>query len=178
MNRLLAKLFPVTDEKLFKILGRKVFLRNGVGWGWISGPDLYDNAYLELGFGRVRSGYGDWGGGFDHATACPLKITIDKEFVIRNITTESFYNSRESQKIELMAKKLMKKLPVGSKLIIKDKVLLSTLVAIFDMLPIKVSISCDILDGDHHLKYITEAAETKQGTFYERNVRDSNYKKK
>lgn len=177
MNKLLAKLFPFSDEKLFRIFGRKVFLRNGVGWGWISDPDLYDNAYMELGFGRVRSGYGDWGGGFDHATACPLKITIDKEFIIRAVATESFYNSRESQKVELIAKKHIKKLPIGSRFICKDKELLYALSTIFRMLPVKVSISCDILDGDHHLKYITEAAETKQGSFYERNVRDSNYKK-
>ena len=68
-----------TDIVLFKELGKSSYIRNGIGYGFISDEYLYDNCFIEIGIGRVKSGCGDWGGGFDTATDSPLKIVIDKK---------------------------------------------------------------------------------------------------
>ena len=160
-------LFKLNDIKIFKELGRKVYLRNGVGYGFISEDYLYDNGFLEIGFGRVTSGYGDWGGGFDKATTCPLKITIDKEYIIQKLETDSFYNSDNSHRVEKKAIKLMKRLKVGRKLIIKDEEFKKGIDSIFAVIPCKHHIGWELFDFPHMVKYYTNVEE--QGEYSFRN---------
>lgn len=149
-------IFKLNDIKIFKKLGRKVYIRNGVGFGFISDKYLYDNCFLEIGIGRTRSGYGDWGGGFDTATTCPLKITIDKNYIIQKHETDSFYNSESSQEVEKIAEKLIKKLKIRTKFIIKDKELKNGIDSIFEVLPSKRHIGWDVFHSPHMLKYFIE----------------------
>ena len=152
-------LFPLTDKKIFGKLGKKLFIRNGVGYNFISEEYLYDNCFLELGFGRTRSGRGDWGGGADYATTCPLKIIIDKNFIIQKIETDSFYNSDASQEVEKIAKKLVKKLKIGSKLILKDSDVINHVSKILEYLPCKNHIGHDVGESPHMLEYFTDPKE-------------------
>lgn len=149
-------LFKTTDKKIFSKLGKKSYIRNGIGYGFISDDYLYDNCLLEIGFGRVTSGRGDWGGGAEYASDSPLKITIDKEFVIKKVDTASFYNSRSSQKIESIAKKIAKKLKVGSKLPLTDIQFKSDVKKILDFLPCKAHIGWDVFEHPHMIEHYLE----------------------
>ena len=162
---MIINLFKLTDKKILKVLGRKAYLRNGVGYGFVSDEYLYDNGFLEIGFGRTESGYGDWGGGFDRATTCPLKITIDRNYIIHKMETSSFYNSKESEKVELKAIKLMKKLKVGSKFKIDDTELKSSIDAVFSIIPCKHHIGWDIFDSPHMKNHFTNMQENRQYGF-------------
>ena len=128
-------LFRTTDETLFKKLGYKVNIRNGVGFGFISSPELYHKGYLEIGIGLVYSGYGDWGGGFDHTCDSAVKVVIDRDYNIISSRTESFYNNEDSKRVEKMASKLIKKL--GKKFIVKNKLLKRVIDTIFTVIPCK-----------------------------------------
>lgn len=140
----MLKLFrrSVTDEVIFKQLGGMAYIRNGVGFGFISDQELYDNRWLEVGFGRTTSGYGDWGGGFSQATTSPLKLVIDRDFNIIKSSTDSFYNSPESKRVEQIAEKLRKRL--GKRLLIKNSILHKCVISIFGVLPTKNHIGLDI----------------------------------
>lgn len=135
------KLFDrrVTDEVLFKKLGPKFYIRNGVGYGFVSDNFLYDNCYLEIGFGRIYSGYGDWGGGFDRASDSAIKMIIDKDLkIIKSLV--SYYTGCNS-KTYLTSKDLHQRLK--SHLIIKTPDLNEILTHIFSKLPVKKHIGLD-----------------------------------
>jgi len=158
-------LFKLNDIKIFKVLGRRVYLRNGVGYGFISDEYLYDNAFLEIGIGRVTSGSGDWGGGFDKTSTSPLKITIDRDYIIQKVETDSFYNSVNSKIVEKRAIKLMKKLRAGKKLVVKDSELKKGIDSIFDVLPCKHHIGWELFDHPHMVEHYTNAEECGEYSF-------------
>jgi len=145
----------LSDIQISKKLGDNIYIRNGVGFGFISDEELYDNCWLELGFGEIMSGYGDWGFGVSYTTDTPLKITIDKNYVIQKISTSSFYNSDKSQMIEEDAKKLINKIKVGDKLNIKREDLSKALNIIFNILPVKNYIGHTV-SRTHMLKHYKE----------------------
>lgn len=152
-------LFKFTDKKIYKQLGNVAYITNGVGYGFISDAELYNNGHIEIGIGRTTSGYGDWGGGFDKATTSPLKIVIDKDYNIIRTETDSFYNSMESKRVELIAKKIQKRL--DKKFIVEQELMRECIDKIFSVIPIKRHIGLDInLDDVSHtrnmLKYFTE----------------------
>lgn len=147
-------MFGITDKKLFKLIGEQVYIRNGMGFGFISDEWLVVNKYLEVGFGRVRSGRGDWGGGFNSATDSPLKITIDKDFVIQKVETASFYNSRASIKKEnYIKKKILKKIKVGKKLKIKDSLMVESFQKLFGAIPADKHMGIDLFESPHMVDY-------------------------
>lgn len=148
----------MTDEKICKRLGNIAYIRNGMGYGFISDKFLYDNGYLEVGLGRVTSGRGDWGGGFEYAADSPLKIVIDKHYNIIKTETASFYNSRKSEAVEREAKKLIKWL--GNKFIVKKPLLRECIDTLFASMPTERHIGLDVnLNSEVHtrnmLRYFT-----------------------
>lgn len=159
----LAFLFPISDVAsdvaIFKVLGRKSYIRNGVGFGFISEPYLYDNCFVEIGIGRVTSGWGDWGSESTHTTTSPLKITVDKNCVIQKVETDSFYNSDSSQEVEKEAKKLMSNLKIGTVFVIKDEVFKEHVYGILNFIPCKSHIGHDVFDFPHMLKICTDPKE-------------------
>lgn len=152
-------LFKVTDKKLFKRFGKYSYIRNGVGYGFISNDYLYDNCLIEIGIGRVISGRGDWGGGAEYASDSPLKITIDKNFIIKKVETSSFYNSRESQRVENIAKRYSKRLKIGKKFIIRDEVFNKHVTTILNFIPCKTHIGHDVFGSPHMLSYFTDSKD-------------------
>ncbi len=145
-----------TDETIYEVLGTQVYIRNGHGFGFISDHELYDNEYLEIGFGRTTSGYGDWGGGFDRATTCPLKIIVDRDLNVIKGKTDSFYNSDHSKEVEKEAEKLLEKLPPV--FVITNENLKNTLKRAFRTLPVKkcMGLDFDVLEEEHMLEYLRE----------------------
>lgn len=143
----------ITDVKIMSVLGRDAYIRNGVGYGFISDEYLYDNAFIEVGFGRSVSGRGDWGGGCDYASTTPLKIVVDKAMIIQKVSTDSFYNSMESKKAERIARKLANKLNVGNVLQVVDPVLLPHIEAILKFIPCKSRIGHDVFRSPHMLDH-------------------------
>lgn len=158
----------IDDLKIFKVLSKEVYIRNGVGYGFISEKELYDNGYLEIGFGRTTSGRGDWGGGFDHATTCPLKITIDRYYIIHKVETDSFYNSSNSKKVEKKAIELMKQFKEGDPLTINDPFLKNGIDELFKIIPCKHNIGWDVFEHEHMLEHYTNVEE--RGEY---NIKDS-----
>lgn len=146
-------LFKLTDKKIFKKLGKTAYIRNGVGYGFISDEFLYDNSLLEIGIGRVTSGYGDWGGGLEYSTKPPLKVTIDRNYIIYKIETDSFYNNKESQKIENIAISMKSRLKVGRKLHVRDVFLKECIDKLFTILPCKRHIGFDVFEYPHMLDH-------------------------
>lgn len=146
----------MTDKNLFDKLGRSAYIRNGVGYGFISDDELYDNCWLEIGIGRVRSGRGDWGGGFEYATDSPLKITIDKNYIIRKVETSSFYNNTESKRVEDIAKKIAQKLKVGSVFHVVDTEFKRHIDTILNFIPCKSHIGHDVFEYPHMLEHYTK----------------------
>lgn len=134
----------VDDTKIFQALGYQVYIRNGVGFGFISTEFLYDNGFLELGFGRTVSDCGDWGRGFVKASSCALLVIIDKNYVIKKVSTDSFYNNQKSRDIEVLAITLKEQLKVGNVFIIKDKIFKKWLEDIFKVIPCKYHIGCEV----------------------------------
>lgn len=93
-------------EKLMKHIGQRDFyILNGYGYSKVSKPELFDNHHIEIGIGRTTSGYGDWGGGFDRMTTCPISIVIDEHFNIIEIKYDDFYNSDYSKEVRWKAEK-------------------------------------------------------------------------
>ena len=113
-----------------------------LGYGFISDEDLFNNGYIELGYGRFCSCKGDWGGGFDSAKDSPLKMVIDKDYRIVSASTASFYNNKRSQVVEAKAKGICKQLE-GKFLTISDKKIKHHLDIIFKMLPVKAHLGID-----------------------------------
>jgi hypothetical protein len=167
--------FKVSDVELYNALGQHVYIKNGVGSNFLVDPFLYNNAYINLGIGYIRSGLGDWGGGFDHAIDAPLWITLDKNLVIKAVKTKSFYNSEDSQKKEAIAEKYLPMLSVGSEFIIKNPVVQVHIEKIFKLLPCKVNINYDVLSQAHMLKIYEQEAFEKSGVFYNKHIQESNY---
>lgn len=151
--------FKTTDKDIFKKLGRSAYIRNGVGYGFVSDKFLYDNGYIELGIGKIISGRGDWGGGFEYASGHALKMVLDKNYIIKKIWTSAFYNSPESQKAEKIADKIVKKLKVGSKFIVKDKELKKHIDGIFAIIPCKNHIGHNPFESPHMLEHFTDPEE-------------------
>ena len=139
--------FKLTDKKIAKELGNELYITNGIGYGFISDNELYHNGHIEIGFGRTISGYGDWGGGFDRQSTCPLEIVIDRDYNIISSKTDSFYNSPHSKEMEWIAKKLKKKL--GKKLIVENESLRKIIDSIFSVVPCKSHIGMDIKANAH-----------------------------
>jgi len=155
----------ITDIVLFEKLGKSSYIRNGVGFGFISEEYLYDNCLIEIGIGRVRSGRGDWGGEFDTATDSPLKIVIDKNYIIQKVTTHSFYNSKNSQETEKIAIKLSKRLKVSEKFIVKNQDFKTHIDGILNFIPCKNHIGHDVFDSPHMLSYFTDLKEKEHYNF-------------
>lgn len=150
MIKALKRLFQLDEQKIFRVLGRRLYLVNGKSYFYNSDNKyLVDNEYLKIGFGKVVSGYGDWGFGYTHAMTSPLKVTVDKNLIIKKIETDSFYNSKESQKIEEKAKKLAQRLRVGQKLYIKNEQLKADILDVLNALPVDRPISWDMLKAPH-----------------------------
>lgn len=147
----------VTDEYLFQALNKRAYIRNGKSH-FIGGDDEYllKNEFIQVGFGRVISGYGCWAGGGTRASTSPLKITIDKEFIIQKIETDSFYNSQKSKEVERRAKKIAARLKVGEKLILKNDTLLHHVTEILKAIPVDHPITHDVFEHPHMLNHYTK----------------------
>lgn len=141
----------ITDKYIFEQLGRKTYIRNGVGFGFISDEFLYDNAYLEVGIGRVYSRYGDWGGGMDRISDSPIKITIDKNYIIQKIEKSLF-----DRKIEKKVDAIISRLKVGDKFIVKDEEFKNCLDKVLNFIPCKKHIGLDYFGYEHMLNHFTE----------------------
>jgi len=153
----------ITDIQIFEKLGKSMYIRNGVGFGFISDQWLYDNAYIEIGIGSITSGYGDWGGGMTHASDHALKIIIDRDFIIKKVKTSSFYNSKNSQEVERKAEKFLKRLTVGKKFIIKDEIAKHHVTEILKAIPRKQHIGHNVFEHPHMLEgYI----DPKEANYY------------
>jgi len=68
-------------------------------------PEVFDRQGIKIGIGRTTSGYGDWGGGYDRITTCPITIVIDEYFNIVTINYDDFYNSDYSKEVRRKAEK-------------------------------------------------------------------------
>jgi hypothetical protein len=157
MFNIFNALFGFSDVKLFRLLGRAAYIRNGVGYGGISDAELFDNKFIQIGFGYIVSGHGDWGGGFDRASDYALKVTIDKNFIIKKVGVSSFYNSpNEYKKIERIAYKIAEKLKVGDRFIVKDPTLKPHLLTIFPVLGVLVHCGYDVFKHSHMLRFFVE----------------------
>src|SRR5258708_3411343 len=149
----------VTDKVLLKKFGTNIYIRNGVGYGFISDGELYHNRYIEIGIGRVVSGRGDWGGGFEYSSTSPIILTIDDKYKIIKKKTDSFYNSRSSQEVEKKASTFLNGL--GTHFTITNAELKKCVDGIFSVLPCKHHICLDVdlndtATVDRMLKYFIE----------------------
>lgn len=140
----------ISDLDIIKTLGTNIFIRNGVGYGFISTPELYNNKHLEIGFGRTTSQYGDWGGGADRASTSVLKIVIDKDYNIISKRVWS-YSTIKSGEIAAKAEKLIPRLK--EKLIIKTPTLKIIIDDLLAVLPCKkhIGLDADLADTHHAL---------------------------
>lgn len=147
----------VTDEYCLSVLGKYVHIWNGKSY-FMGGDNDYllDNNYIKIGFGRVTSGVGDWGGGFSRARTAPLKITVDKNLIIQEIETDSFYNSKRSRQVEDKAQKIADRLQVGKRLKIKNETLCHHITEILEALPVDKPISHDVFEHPHMLDRYTK----------------------
>ena len=167
MKRIIIFRKRITDEILFKKLGKNSYIRNGVGYGFISDEYLYDNCFLEVGFGRVFSGSGDWGGGLDRISDSPLKITIDKNYIVQKVETSSFYNNSKSREVERLVIELSKRIKVGKKFIVKNDTLKEHLNKLLDFIPCKYTIGHDVFNYPHMLSHYTNPTNKNYYTFRE-----------
>jgi hypothetical protein len=93
-------------EKLMKHIGQRDFyIMNGYGYSDVNKPEIFDNRRIEVAIGRTTSGHGDWGGGFDRMTTCPISIIIDEHFNIIEIKYDDFYNSDYSKEVRWKCEK-------------------------------------------------------------------------
>jgi len=145
MKAWIRKLFrrPFCDLDIIEEVSSSVCIRNGVGFGFISSPELYNYGRIEIGFGRVRSGRGDWGGGFEYSSESAFKIVVDKDLKIYAIGGYAFYNSSTSAKNQ--EKRLDKKYKKykGDTLIVKDPVLQALIKEVFSVVPCRRHIGID-----------------------------------
>lgn len=124
---------PIIDDNYIinEIKDDQISIRNGVGYGFVSDDELYDNAFLEIGFGLIISGYGDWGGGASRSYSSLIKLVVDKDLNIIKKRVDSFYNSRDDR--EIKAKKLLDKL--GDKLILNNEILRNNIESLLLVIP-------------------------------------------
>ena len=172
---MLRNLFRITDKKIFRKLGNEIYIRNGVGYGFISTEELYHNGHLEIGIGEIRSGYGDWGGGATHSYTSPLFLVIDKDYNIISTKTDSFYNAGKSAKqLEQVAEKLISRL--GKKFIVESELLRTCLDKIFGALPIKshIGLTVKLNDPEHTINMLDFYIKEENYP----NIEDSKYKNK
>lgn len=155
----------VSDISLFKAFGRKSYIRNGVGFGFISDDYLYDNCFIEIGIGRVYSGYGDWGGGLSHTSDSPLKIIVNKDCIIQKVETSSFYNNNESQETEKVAQRYKSKLKLKKLFVIKDEMFKQHVYGILDFIPCKSHIGYDVFESPNMLEICTDPKEKDSQSF-------------
>jgi len=141
----------LSDELIAKSFGDEITIRNGVGYGFISTEELYHQGFLELGFGLVTSGYGDWGGGATHAVTSPLKLWINKNFIIQNVKTDGYFDTEGNRIIKNRTELLDSK--VGSELIIKNQQLREDLIKLFSVLPTKHCISFSYTRYSHMVEH-------------------------
>lgn len=160
-------MFKITDRYIFRKLGRQSYIRNGVGYGFISDDYLYDNKFIEIGIGRIKSSYGDWGGGFANSSDSPLKIIIDKDYKIQKIETSSFYNFKNSKKIEKISEKIKNKLKIGTKFIVKDTEFKYHIDKILNVIqfPFKSHIGHDVFESPHMLDHFTNKQKKNEYKF-------------
>lgn len=153
---------PMCDTVIYNKLGCQVYIRNGMGYGFISSPEIYNNGYLEIGFGRVTSGYGDWGGGFSHTSDTPLKVVIDKYYNIINTSTHSFHNSEDSQLVEKKAIVLQKQL--NGSLMVENHIVRDCINQIFAAMPFEehIGLEIDINDEPEARRMLAYFLKTKE----------------
>lgn len=127
MFKFIKKLFgrkpsdvPVID-RMIETFG-ELTVSNDVGYtGNRYGKDANDDdlpeevkheKYFKIKIGKLMSGYGDWGGGFDHVYKSFVEIHINCYSKILNVCAgKPFYNSSETmQKASVIAKKLVDEL--------------------------------------------------------------------
>lgn len=155
--------FVISDVDIFGALGRKAYIRNGVGYGHISDKFLYENEFIEIGFGRLYSGFGDWGGGFSHASTCPLTVVINKNFIIQKVDTDSFgcYSpDRENERhVEEITQEIKDKLTTCDRFRIVDEEFRYFVSKILDFIPCKSHIGWDVFEHPHMLEHFTDPVE-------------------
>jgi len=92
------------DTLLRRIGHNKIHVSNGYSIGWtgsgVVDKEAFDNKWLKIGIGRTISGRGDWGGGFEYSSTFPIRVTIDKDYNIKAVKFDDFYNSRDSEKTQ------------------------------------------------------------------------------
>lgn len=138
----------ITDKYLFEQLGKKVYIRNGVGYGFISDNFLYDNGYLEIGFGRTDNKYCR---GLDRISDSPIKIVIDKNYIIKKVDKD-YLNYRFLRKFN----EIISQFKVGDKFIVKDKNLKTVIDQLFNYIPAKTWIAFDCFEQEYMLKLLTQ----------------------
>lgn len=143
----------ISDKKITNIVGKKVYIRNGYGYGFVSDKSLYDNEYLEIGFGRSISGHGDWGGGCSQVVDSVVKVIINRNFRIVDVDFCSFYNSRSSIRQERKAKTKLGSLKKGKTLVFKDLALKEAVNKLFTILPCRVHVGIDYYNSPHMVDY-------------------------
>jgi len=99
---------------------------------------------------------GDWGGGFTHTADSPLKIVIDRNYIIQKVNTESFYNSDASKRVEKVAKIFVRRLEIGKKFVIKNDEFKKHVEGVLSVIPCKRHIGHDVFEFPHMLKHILE----------------------
>ena len=143
----------ITDQMFFKALGKEAYIRNGIGYGFISDDYLYDNRFLEIGLGKVSNRWCDYNG---HTSSVAIKIVIDKDYNVKKI---------EGSKEDLLG------LNVGDKLIVLDEALKRSIDTIFNFIPSKNHIGFDVFRYPHMLSIYTDSKVKN-----ELDIRDSKYK--
>ena len=131
-------------EKLMKYIGQYDFyIMNGYGYSDVSKPELFDSRRIEIGIGRTTSGYGDWGGGFDHATTCPISIIVDEYFNVIEIKYDDFYNSDHSKEIKWKCEKWVGKKKFKTLKVRKTSNLYEEIIGVIARLGMKEHIGID-----------------------------------
>lgn len=129
---MLDKFFKINDLKIYKKIGKSVKIVNGISSnGQIIDEYLVNNNLIEIQFGRI----------VDHIDMLnrtiyesPLKVTINKEFVVYRVVTSMFLhdNDDETAHIEKIAKEISTKINLSEKLTIKDSTLKNKIIELFN----------------------------------------------
>ena len=153
INKLLDRLRKKEiDTRIFEKFSYRAYIRNGYGYGFISDNELFDNCWLQVQLGYIRSGYGDWGGGATHAVSGPIIVTLDRDFIVRKICKDDFYNSEDSQAVGREAEKMIAHLKEGDEFVIGNDTLRYHLERIFKLLPMSEHIGYDVFGSPHMLE--------------------------
>lgn len=91
---------------------KEIYVNNAYAVHWsgsgITNKEMHAKGAIKVCFGPIRSGYGDWGGGFSHARSYACQIWIDKDMNILQVKFDDFYNSDESKRTRKTAEKFFK----------------------------------------------------------------------